>query len=140
VRKKQPCTVCRNWYQPDPRVGRRSKTCGREECQRKRRVQTNQAWRLSHPEYDAERRLNARLVSAVDAEKNGRSPAGRSPGVPWDVVQAEIGLKPSVIAEEYLRVARRAAQAEMRGYVSDLKEEIARHGRSNRQAETAMVP
>ena len=31
--RKRPCTICRRWFRPDPRVGDRQHACGKPECQ-----------------------------------------------------------------------------------------------------------
>ena len=32
----KPCCVCRRWFEPDPRVGKRQRACFNPECQRER--------------------------------------------------------------------------------------------------------
>ena len=35
--RKRPCTICRRWFRPNPRVGSRQRACGNPECQAARR-------------------------------------------------------------------------------------------------------
>ena len=49
--RKRPCSYCRCWFTPDPRVGKRQRACTKPSCQEVRRVETQARWRASHPEY-----------------------------------------------------------------------------------------
>ncbi len=35
--RKRPCSICRRWFRPDPRVGDRQHACTKPECQTARR-------------------------------------------------------------------------------------------------------
>jgi len=139
--KKRPCCICRRWFQPDPRIGARQCTCGAEECQRKRRAQTNRRWRKANPYYDAACRLQSKL-DAVD-EQTGPSSVPHRAGklrVAWDVVQAEMKAKPTVILQEISRVQSSRAQAEIWSQLFDFKQRIARLQGNRAQAEMARGP
>lgn len=49
--KQRRCPFCRVLFIPDPRVKGRQTTCGRQECCRERKRQSNQHWRARHPDY-----------------------------------------------------------------------------------------
>ena len=61
--RKRPCCICRHWFFPDNRVGRRQHTCGLPDCQRKRRLKKQAAWRALNPDYFSGRRIQARMVA-----------------------------------------------------------------------------
>ena len=117
-RRKRPCCICRHWFFPDNRVGRRQHTCGRPDCQRQRRRKMQAAWRARYPDYFAGRRIQARMVadppSSPPAQPGRSSPPTtsapptsspptslRSPvplrlraplnQLPWDIAQSEFG-------------------------------------------------
>lgn len=88
-------------------MGRRQKACGKPECQRLRRSETQARWRSRNPEYFAERRLRARWAKAISDETSGSGGEGRQEGVrppapfrvpkalrsiPWDLAQDELGV------------------------------------------------
>jgi hypothetical protein len=49
--KRKRCPFCRRLFIPDPRRKERQTTCGRQECRRNRKRQSNEAWRAQHPDY-----------------------------------------------------------------------------------------
>lgn len=88
--RKKPCTICRRWYVPDPRIGKRQRAC-KPECQAARRKKVQAAWRAKNPDYFIGRRIQQR-----NAE--GRPPAPlRMPAplsrLPWDIAQAEFTVQ-----------------------------------------------
>ncbi len=46
------CCVCIKPFEPDPRLGDRQRTCGGDDCQKRRRRINSQIWRGQHPEAD----------------------------------------------------------------------------------------
>jgi hypothetical protein len=68
MQKKRPCSVCRRWFVPDPRVGARQRTCGAAECQRVRHRRADRKWHKQHPDYDRARRLLKKLEQARPPE------------------------------------------------------------------------
>jgi len=86
LRKKRPCSVCRQWFLPDARVGNRQRACSAPECQRARHREADRAWHARHRDYDRGRRWQV----AVDAAKPGSPPPDHPPplpGLPSDVAQ-----------------------------------------------------
>ena len=89
--KKIPCRICRKWFQPDIRVGKRQRACNRSECQAARRKKTQAAWRARNPGYFADWRIQARSESPHPPEPL-RLPDLLSK-LPWDIAQDEFGRK-----------------------------------------------
>jgi hypothetical protein len=116
--RKRPCCICRHWFFPDNRVGRRQHTCGRPDCQRKRHLKMQAGWRALNPDYFSGRRIQARMVADPPSSppaQSGRSspPASSAPPtsspptssrppaslrlraplnrLPWDIAQSEFG-------------------------------------------------
>jgi hypothetical protein len=48
---KRPCCICRRWFVPDRRVGRRQRACSAPTCQITRRTRTQASWRRRNPDY-----------------------------------------------------------------------------------------
>jgi len=49
--KRRRCAFCRRLFVPNPRLKERQKTCGRQDCRRKRKRQSDGQWRRRHPDY-----------------------------------------------------------------------------------------
>jgi hypothetical protein len=113
---RKRCCICRRGFCPDPRVGERQRACGRAECQKARRAQTQAAWRARNPDYFRELRFQKRWADAKAAQRPvGSVAAGRHAEategavrappllrippelrrIPWDLAQAEIGVAPT---------------------------------------------
>jgi len=89
--RRRPCCCCRKWFRPDPRVGTRQRACSAAACQRRRRAQTQAAWRAANPDYFAARRIQARAASSTPSEPlRVRPPLDR---LPWDIAQDEFGVQ-----------------------------------------------
>jgi len=61
-------------------------------------------------------------------------------GFPWDLAQAEMEPKPTVIVAEIAGVLARHAQAEIRAQVIDLKANFGQLSRAGAQAEMGRSP
>lgn len=46
------CCICGKRFEPHPRLGDRQRTCGRDECQKRRRSENSRKWRTLNPEGD----------------------------------------------------------------------------------------
>jgi len=89
--RKKPCCICRRWFRPDPRVGKRQRACGQADCQRARRQQTQANWRAHNPDYFTTWRMDARNKLAQPPEPL-RLPSPLSQ-LPWDVAQEQFGVQ-----------------------------------------------
>jgi hypothetical protein len=107
------CRYCGRFFVPDRRVGKRQKSCGREECRVKRKresqrrwVEANpgyfsgryantKQWRKRHPDYQRRRRAAKRseIQDEIKAGTPGRTIRVVVPGDWWrDEIQDEIIL------------------------------------------------
>ena len=100
--RKRPCCICRRWFQPDPRVGRRQRTCGNEQCQRELHRKNCCRWHLENPDYDRETRLRDRLKRGKETGPY----ADPTQGLNWQVARDEIGLQALVVIDEYAKVTQ----------------------------------
>jgi len=93
-----PCLVCRIWFRPDPKVGKRQRLCCNPECQ--------QEWH---------RRACARVNQKnAEALKRGRIVKLLVKGSPptaidWPRARKEVGVKVAALIEEAGKVALRRA-------------------------------
>jgi len=116
VRKKRPCSICRRWFQPDVRVGDRQRACERDACQRERHRRADQRWRAANRDYDRDRRWRETIAVAKEEPSVAPPMKPSSPisGLPWDVVQDEMGVQGRVIVAGVVRVMGLFVQDEMR--------------------------
>ena len=116
--KTRPCSECRRWFRPQPRVGARHATCGAAACQRQRHRRMDRRWHRRHPDYDRGRRLQA---TAAGAAARGRAAGVHGPPplahVPWDLVQDAMGAQATEILAGIFRLVVRHAQDEIRRQV-----------------------
>lgn len=114
---KRPCSVCRRWFRPDPRVGLRQRACGQPDCQAVRRVQTQKSWRDRNPDYFIARRIQERGQQDQPPEplRLGR-PLNQ---LPWDIAQDEFGVKGADFIGILGALLLRAAQDQFRAYLID---------------------
>jgi hypothetical protein len=117
--RKRPCTICRQWFRPDPRIGGRQRACGKAECQRLRRRKTQAGWRKRNPEYGAAYRIQQRtLPTDPPAEPMCvRAPLNQ---LPWDLAKDEFGAQGADFIAVLGGVLLRAAKDQFRAYVADL--------------------
>src|SRR5271168_4704706 len=87
--RKRPCTICRRWFRPDPRVGSRQRACGNPDCQTARRQKTQANWRNRNPGYSIAWRIDQRAAQS-EAPEPLRMPAPLNQ-LPWDVAKDEFG-------------------------------------------------
>lgn len=129
VRRKRPCSICRRWFLPDARVGARQRACKREDCQRQRHRRADQRWRAANRDYDRDRRWRETIAAAKEEPSAAPLAANAPPptsGLPWDVVQDEMGIQGRVIIAGVVRVMGLFVQDEMRKEVPKIVEGIVR--------------
>jgi len=100
---KKPCSICRRWFEPNPRAGSRQKVCPSKSCQRERRRRTCAAWRKKNPDYDKENRLRQRLKKP---NRPDPAPPDGDPlaGLDWFAARIAVGVEVMVVVEESCKV------------------------------------
>ena len=109
---KRPCSICRHWFVPDRRVGRRHCACSAAACQIARRARTQASWRRRNPDYFIAHRVQRRQLKADEAQ-GGVPPLVLPPPLsqlPWDLAQEEFGVAGTDFLGHLSRVLLGAAQ------------------------------
>ena len=114
--RKKPCSICRRWFRPDPRVGSRQRTCGQADCQSARRRKKQKEWRERHPDYFIARRIQERAGRGRPEPLELPPPLSR---LPWDIAQSEFGVQGADFIGVMGKTLLKAAQSEFRAYPVD---------------------
>jgi len=111
-RKKRPCSICRKWFAPDPRIRGRQRTCGAvcSEALTKRRQGD---WRKRNADYSSGESLRRKIAQAEAGESIRVPSAGSLTRIPWRAVQTQLGVKQAVVLAFTLRLLDRALQTMM---------------------------
>jgi hypothetical protein len=124
--KKRPCRFCGKWFWPDQRVGTRQCACSAEECQARRRAETQAAWRRCNPEYAITYRMQKR---AALPERD--RPAARHPPpldrLPWDLAKDQFDVQGCEFMEVFGRLLLAGAKDEIQSEVVKITRELAAH-------------
>jgi hypothetical protein len=118
---KRPCCICRRWFVPDRRVGRRQRACSTSACQIARRTRTQASWRRRNPDYFIAHRVQRRRLKA-GAVQGGVPPLVLPPPLsqlPWDLAQEEFGVAGTDFLGHLGRVLLGAAQDQKAAQVID---------------------
>src|SRR5665213_241415 len=89
--RKRPCTICRRWFRPNPRVGDRQRACGKRECQTARRQKTQANWRDRNQGYAIAWRIDQRATQSETPEPL-RLPAPLNQ-LPWNFAKDQFGAQ-----------------------------------------------
>ena len=116
--RKRPCTICRRWFRPDPRIGVRQRACGRPECQTARRSKTQAGWRIRNPGYAAAYRIEQRAIAADPPAEPLRMPPPLNQ-LPWDLAKDQFGTEGADFIGVLGGVLLRAAKDQFLAYISD---------------------
>jgi len=108
---KKPCCICRIWFRPNVRVGKRQRTCGRTECQQALKKKRLAKWRARNPDYFIARRIQERSKTERTPEPL-RLPPPLSK-LPWDIAQDEFGVKGADFIGAMSSVVLRAAKTQI---------------------------
>ena len=125
---KRPCRICRRWFVPDRRVGRRQRACSATACQIARRARTQASWRRRNPDYFIAHRVQRRRLEADEAQA-AVLPLVLPPPLsqlPWDLAQEEFGVAGTDFLGHLGRVLLRAAQDQKAGQVLEPTGETSR--------------
>jgi len=131
--KSRPCTICRRWFTPSPKLKARQRACG-PECSAQLRKRQQADWHQRNPGYAAQRRADvaaAKLNEAWSAPER-EAKAGRILGpappfydrVPWDIAKTSMGAEGLVLMAYFGRLATQHAKTAMDAYHRDYKAEI----------------
>lgn len=139
---KRPCRICRKWFTPDPRLGDRQKTCGKERCKRKWHAKKCDEWNKKNRSYFQAIYLSSKLefsktLSQSDIcpppfsnpDKTGpiRPPSSRStPQLPEDVVQEVIGVQTLIIIDYVAQLLVRSFKEVIRAQPVDMQRKLDR--------------
>lgn len=91
--RKKPCRICRRWFRPDARVGRRQRACDKPECRKAQRQKTQADWRGRNPDYAAAYRLDQRHRPAVAQEPEPPRVPPPLNKLPWNLAKDEFTVK-----------------------------------------------
>ncbi len=116
--RKRPCTICRRWFRPDPRIGKRQRACGKPECQTSRRQKTQANWRRRNPDYATAYRIQQRAVQANPPAEPLRmtSPLNQ---LPWDLAKDEFGTQGTDFIAVMGALLMRTAKDQFSAYIAD---------------------
>jgi hypothetical protein len=117
--RKRPCTICRRWFRPDPRVGSRQRACGNPDCQTARRQKTQANWRSRNPGYSIAWRIDQR-AALPEAPEALRLPPPLNQ-LPWDVAKDQFGPQGADFIGVMGALIVRAAKDQIRPYLTDPK-------------------
>ena len=124
--KKRPCRFCGRWFWPDQRVGTRQCACSAEGCQKRRRAETQTAWRRCNPEYAITYRMQKR-AALPERER----PAPRHPRpldrLPWDLAKDQFKAQGCEFIEVFGRVLLAGAKDQTRAEVAKIIREFGGH-------------
>ena len=118
TRRKRPCSICKRWFLPDPRVGARQKCCSNPSCQKKRRTRNQASWRQRNPDYMCAWRLETK---AKDEMKSREPPSTLPPlsQLPWDIAKDEFGTKGAEFIGSLGRVLLQTAKDQNKAYSAE---------------------
>ena len=92
--RKRPCSICRRWFRPHPRLKDRQKTCGAPACKNEWHKKKCAEWNKANSDYFRSNYLQKKL----DPETQTTQVKSRlKTGLPLDRVQEVIGIKNLVI-------------------------------------------
>ena len=123
---KRPCRLCGKWFWPDPRVGKRQRTCSAEECQQKRRVETQASWRLANPAYAVGYRMQKRGAQAEKERPERRHPPPLE-RLPWDLAKDEFKAQGCDFLQVFGRVLLGGVKDQIRKQVAVITREKSGH-------------
>src|SRR6266542_291601 len=116
--RKRPCSICRRWFRPNPRVGNRQHSCGKPQCQTARRQKTQARWRRRNAGYAIAYRLDQRKAQAPPSPEPLRLPAPLDQ-LPWDVAKDQFGPQGADFIGLMGALIVRAAKDQIRPYLLD---------------------
>ena len=126
-RRSKPCSICRRWFTPNPRVGYRQRTCLRPECRNEQKRKRQQKFAALNPEYFTERRLREQVerLETGDSAAVMRGPPAEMRRLPVEFAQTAIGSHGVVIMTLFGRILHLSSQTAMQSQQDEIKAELA---------------
>jgi len=118
--KKRPCTICRRWFQPEPQVRTRQRSCNNPVCRAALRKKTQASWRKRNPDYALAHRLDQRANQTKPSADPLRLPKPLDQ-LPWNVAKDEFSPYGIDFIGVALALIVRLAKDEIRFYLMDPK-------------------
>ena len=115
--RKRPCTICRRWFRPSPRVGVRQRACGNPDCQTARRKKTTADWRKRNPGYAIAWRIDQRAAQTETPDPL-RLPAPLNQ-LPWNFAKDQFGTQGADFIGLMGALMIRTAKDQIRPYLID---------------------
>jgi len=94
--RKRPCSICRRWFTPHPRLKDRQRTCGDPECKKECHRRRCAEWNSRNGDYFKTNYLQKKVDSRATVTP---IKSRLKTGLPQKYVQDVIGPKPLVIIE-----------------------------------------
>ena len=96
---KRPCSICRQWFQPDVHQKGRQKTCGNPDCKREQHRRQCEKWNRKNRDYFKTNYLDKKIeaVQEVLPDKPPIANNRHSPILPHEIIINEYGAKHLVI-------------------------------------------
>ena len=116
--RKRPCAICRRWFRPDARVGKRQQGCGKPECQTSRRHKTQASWRRRNPGYANAWRIDRRASQTPSPPEPLRLPAPLNQ-LPWELAKDQFGSPGADFIGVMGALIIRTAKDQFRAYLTD---------------------
>lgn len=109
--KKRPCSICRRWFMPHPRLKDRQRTCGDPACRKEWHRKQCAQWNKRNGDYFKANYLQKKL----DPERGKVQVKSRlKTGLPLRCVQEVIGMQHFVIIEYLAQLMVRRFQEVIR--------------------------
>lgn len=93
---KRPCSICRRWFMPHPRLKDRQRTCGNPTCKKEWHRRKCAEWNQRNGDYFRTNYLQKKLDSRATT---GQIKSRLKTGLPIRYVQEVIGTQQLVIME-----------------------------------------
>ena len=137
--RKRPCRICRKWFSPDPRVGNRQQTCGKQDCQNKWHTKKCADWNRKNQAYFREIYLSKKLafVGIIAKTNDPHLPVPnilkcdipvqqsiKSSKLPRNLIQEVIGVQPLVIIEYMTQLLSSSFQEETRRQLFEITSKL----------------
>jgi hypothetical protein len=127
--RPKPCSICRHWFRPDPRLGEKQSVCSAEECQQERQRRNVAAWVRRHPDDAIRRRIERRQQVAATGEAvdplTVRPPLDQ---LPWDLAQAAFAVDGADFLAHLARLMRQPEKKSMADQVGEITPESEKVG------------